>query len=60
MHTRVVVLGAGFGSARTEPGALVSHQFWKESLGAPASLAGRSVNAFGLILPIVSGRDCAG
>jgi predicted permease len=47
------VLGAGFGSARTEPGALVSHQFWKESLGAPASLAGRSVNAFGLILPIV-------
>jgi putative ABC transport system permease protein len=47
------VLGSGFGPAGTEPGALVSHQYWQESLGAPVSLAGSSVSAFGLILPIV-------
>ena len=47
------VMGSGFGIAGTEPGALVSHRYWKESLGAPANLAGRSVSAFGLTLPIV-------
>jgi predicted permease len=47
------LFGSGLGGARTEPGALVSHRFWKDSLGAPATLAGRSVSAFGLILPIV-------
>ena len=47
------VMGTGFGMAGTEPGALVSHRYWKESLGAPANLAGRSVSAFGLTLPIV-------
>lgn len=47
------VLGAGLGVSGAEPGALVSHRFWKESLGAPETLAGRSVSAFGLNLPIV-------
>lgn len=47
------VIGSGFAGAGTEPGALVSHRYWEESLGAPASLAGRSVSAFGLNLPII-------
>ena len=47
------VIGSGLVSAATESGALVSHRYWKESLGAPASLAGLSVSAFGLTLPII-------
>lgn len=47
------VIGTGFGASVAEAGALVSHRYWEESLGAPADLAGRSVSAFGLTLPIV-------
>ncbi|MCP5476358.1 MAG: ABC transporter permease [Rhodanobacteraceae bacterium] len=47
------VIGSDLGTAGTEPGALVSHRYWKETLGASANLSGRSVSAFGLNLPIV-------
>ena len=46
-------IGAGFSAAATTPGALVSHRYWAQSLGAPENLAGRTVTAFGLTLPIV-------
>ena len=47
------VIGSDLGTAGTEPGALVSHRYWQETLGASANLSGRSVSAFGLNLPIV-------
>lgn len=45
-------IGAGL-AQEALPGALVSHRYWQQTLGAPAGLDGRTVSAFGMTMPIV-------